>query len=447
MVRRILAGTLAATLIALAGCKTTDTAMRTPNPGSHHVSWVDGRLLPGRTVILFDTENYRADWKNWFVTRAVYHLRRDGLRDGGTLSCEGEKRRYSAVRFEGSYFSWEDPDGNAAAGNDAGHRSPIFYDARSGRFHLERWYERPGEWQFEADGWIQEGWPRVMADACPEITEEILADGGWINEKQTHPTIYKMLEQDPDAPLVLPHMSNAAPGGVAATRDRNSGQPWYWCFESPSKPVLPDHCFPEGEPAPPGDGAALLLPESPEEAARYLQRRELAATLRAAHGHVLEDRLGRSYVLALGPTDEVWQIDGEGHLTDVGYLTWNAATETVEIDWELKGDVADFHYRVGDPLPVIDTGRQHPLFALADWLVENEEEVALPYFGRQARFSFAEGGDLTVRGVEHDFGGRWLLSRGRLILEVDGITDRAAYRWERLASLLRSTAGYEAGAG
>ena len=445
MVRRILAGTLAAALIAAAGCKTTEVAERTLNPGSHHVSWVGGKLLPGRTVILFDKVNYRADWKNWFVTRAVYHLRFDPFRDGtATLSCEGEKRRYSAVRFDGSYFSWENPDGTAAVGNESGSRSPIFYDVRTGRFHTETWNERWGEWRISADGWLQDGWPRLMADACPELTEEILADGGWINEAQTHPTIYRMLDQDPDAPLVLPHMSSKHPAGVAAAAD---GDPWHWCFVSPSKPVLPAHCFPEGEEAAPGDAAALLLPESPEEAARYLRRLDLAATLRAAHGHIIEDRLGRSYVLALGPTDEFWEIDDDGRLTDVGYLTWAAATETLELDWELKDDVADFRYRVGDPLPVIDTGRQHPLFALADWLVARDQDVVLPYFGRQARFNFAEGGALTVRGTEHDFGGRWLVSRGRLVLEVDGIKDRAAYRWERLASLLRSTAGYEAGAG
>ena len=440
MVRHILAGTLAAALIALAGCKTTDVAMRTPNPGSHVGPWVSLTLLPGRTIILFDKVNYRPDWKNWFVTRAIYHTA-----DQRTLSCEGEKRRYSAVRFDGGYFAWVGYDGRyAAAGNETGLRSPVFYNPQTGRFHIETWYERLGKWWFEADGWIQEGWPRLMADACPELTGEILADGGWINEKQTHPTIYRMLEQDPDAPLVLSHMSPSPRPGVAAAGDT---RPWHWCFTANNRPVLPAHCFPEGEEAEPGDDAALPLPESADEAVRYLRRRELAATLRAAHGHIIEDRLGRSYVLALGPTDEFWEIDDDGRLTDVGYLTWNGATETLELDWELKDAAADFRYRLGDPLPVIDTGRQHPLFALADWLVARDQDVVLPYFGRQARFSFAEGGALKVRGVEHDFAGRWLVSRGRLILEVDGIADRAAYRWEGLASLLRSTAGYEAGSG
>ena len=422
-----------AVLTTLAACKTTEVAERTPNPGSHMAYWVSSELLPGHTAILFDKRNYRADWQNWFVTRAAYHLR-----DGGTLSCEGEKRRYSAVRLDGSYFTWEGHDGRTAAiGNDAGHRSPIFYNVRSGRFHIETWNERSDQWLISADGWIQEGWPRLMADACPGITQEILDDGGWINEKQTHPTIYKMLEQDPAAPLVLSHRTPNHPTGIAAA----ISSPWHWCFETTRRPVLPAHCFPEGEEAT-GAGASLQLPESPEEAANHLRLADLAATLTAAHGHIVEDRLGRAYVLALGPTDELWAVDEEGHLTDVGYLTWNSATATLELDWELKGDVASFHYRPGDPLPVIDTGRQHPLFALADWLVEDASDVVLPFMGRQARFLFQEGGALTVRGTDRDFGGRWLVSRGRLILEVDGIEERAAYRWDLLASHLQTAAGY-----
>ena len=429
--------------LAVTGCKTTEV-VTPPNPGSHHWSWVASSLLPGRTVILFDKVNYRADWKNWFVTRAVYHTR-PGFHGGRTLSCEGEKRRYSEVRFDGSYFSWEGHDDTyAAVGSESGYRAPLFFDVRSGRFHIEDWYERSGKWLISADGWVQEGWPRLMADACPGITEEILADGGRINEKQTHPTIYRMLEQDPTAPLVLPHMSPDHRIGIAAeaAMKRPDPAPWHWCFKSPSKPVLPDHCFPDGVEAPDAGDTSRLLPESADEAHDHLQRLALADTLRAAQGNVLEDRLGRSYVLALGPTDELWAVDGEGHLTDVGYLSWNVATETLELDWELKDEAANYHHRPGDPLPVIDTGRPHPLFAIADWLVAAGDDVVLPYMGRPARFRFDEGGALTVRGKEHDFGGRWRVSRGRLIIEVDGITEHAAYRWDLLAGHLRATTGY-----
>ncbi len=439
MIRQIFIALVFAAPLVLAACKTTDVAARTSNPGSHPLPWVENRLLPGRTVVLWDGGgHYPADWKNWFVTRAAYHTRA-----GNALSCEGEKLRYSEVRLDGSYWTTMAYHelGTAAAHTLGGDLWPVFFDTATGGFHVERWNSQAGWWEYRAAGWVQEGWPRLMADACPELTQEILADGGWINEKQTHPTIWKMLEQDPTAPLVLDDpLIPTTRHGVAATR---YGDRWHWCFTAPNRPVLPAHCFPEGEEAASGDdGAALLLPESPVEAHAYRKRLALADTLKAANGNILEDRLGRTYVLALGETDEFWAVDRAGRLTDVGYLTWNDATQTLELDWEIRGDVADYHYRPGDPLPVIDTGRRHPAFAIADWLVADAGDVVLPYQGREARFRFGADGALTVRGTTRDFGGSWTVSRGRLVLEIDGIAERAGYPWDLLAGHLRATTGY-----
>ena len=426
-----------AVLTALAACKTTEVAEPTPNPGSHPAPWVHNVLLPGRTIILFDKRAYPPDWKNWFVTRAAYHTE-----DRRTLECRGAKRRYREETSDGYRYSGSGETGAAAVRSVDGHHQPVFYNPATGRLHHEMWNDRAGNWLISADGWIQKGWPRLMADACPDLTEEILADGGWINEKQTHPTIYRMLEQDPDAPLHLPDAPSASRAGIAAARS----SPWHWCFESPSKPVLPEHCFPEGENAP-GYGVGLPPGEAPAEAADRLRRTELAAALKAAHGHIVEDRLGRAYVLALGPKDEFWEIDGRGHLTDVGYLTWNPATQILELDWELKDDVANFHYRPGDPLPVTDTGRRHPIFALADWLVEDAEDVVLPYMGRQALFRFLPAGELIARGQTRDLAGSWTVSRGLLVLEIDGLADRAGYAWQDLIRYLSTHAGYEASVG
>lgn len=426
MIHMALRALAIAALVGATGCKTTELAPRTTNPGSHPAPWIANVLLPGRVTIQF--EGWTHGWKNWFVTTAAYHTE-----DRGRLICSGEKRRYrERVTDYYAVTAWEL---GTAALNYSSEPRPVFYDPASGRFHTEAWDGSSSRWGIESDGWIQEGWPRLMADACPGITQEILDRGGWINEKQTHPTIYRMLEQDPTAPLVLAAAPATRHLGIGAALDN----PRWWCFASPSKPVLPAHCYPEGEETPGDAGAALQLPESPDEAAGYLARLALANALRMAHGHVLEDRLGRAYVLALGNPDELWAVDGEGQLTDVGYLAWNAATETLELDWELKGEAANFHYRPDDPLPVIDTGRRHPLFAMADWLVASEADVTLPFMGRQALFRFDERGALTVRGIERDFAGRWLVSRGRLVLEVDGIAERAGYRWDLLAGHLTAT--------
>ena len=441
MIRRPhLAALAVAVLVAGTGCKTTDVVKRHPNPGSHHVSWVANSLLPGRTVIQF--ESWTRDWTHWRVTRAVYHAR-----DGMTLSCEGQDGRYRAVRFDGSYFTW-DGDGKpavtAATGNHEGYRAPVFFNVRTGRFHTEAWDERDGGWEIEDDGWIQEGWPRVMADACPGITQEILADGGWINEKQTQATIYLMLEEDPQAPLVLAYMTPERPTGIAAARPVNS--PFLWCFETRNRPVLPPHCLLDDEEQQ-GPTLALLFPESPDEAADYRHRFALADTLEAAHGHILEDRLGRAYVLALHPeADELWSIDADGQVLDVGYLAWNAAEGRLELDWETLPETMDYHLRPGEALPVVNTGRRHPLFAMTDWLTGRAADVTLPYFGRQALFRFGEDGSLVARAAgDRDIPGSWAVSRGSLVLTLEGVADKAAYAWQPLARHLGDHAGWSAG--
>ena len=444
MNRSFLAAVAITAALVATGCRTTEVAQRPPNPGSHHVSWVASSLLPGRTVIQF--QSWTRDWQNWFVSRAVYHTRHDALHGSRPLSCEGRKRRYSEVRHDGgSYYTWKGhDDAYAASGNEDGDRWPVFYDPETGRFHTETWNEDQGRWVVKDDGWIQEGWPRLMADACPGITEEILADGGWINEKQTHPTIYEMLEQDPTAPLTLPGMSPSRRTGLGAV----AGNTFNWCFESPSKPVLPAHCFSEGKEAPAGsDATSQLLPESPDVAMGYRQRLALADALKAAHGHVLEDRLGRSYVLALHPEgDEFWSIDAAGQVLDVGYLAWNAAENRLELDWETLPATMDYHLRPGEALPVVNTGRRHPLFAMTDWLTGRDADVTLPYFGRQALFRFGEDGSLVARATgDRSIPGSWTVSRGSLVLTLEGVADKAAYAWQPLARHLGDHAGWGAG--
>jgi len=48
------------------------------------------------------------------------------------------------------------------------------------------------------EGWVQDGWPRVLADACPEVE---LPPGMEVNEAQTGRTLAALRRQDPAAPI------------------------------------------------------------------------------------------------------------------------------------------------------------------------------------------------------------------------------------------------------
>ena len=294
MVRYILAGLVPAILFALAGCKTTEVAERPPNPGSHLTQWMYYDLLAGRVTIQFGY--YPAEYKNWFVDEAIYHTR-----DGDSLICEGEKRRYESRIVDGYFFTRSGEDWMAAVtliGNDDD-TLPVFYDPQTGRFHVENWDYRRDVWTMYSDGWVQESWPRAMADACPDLP---VPDDLPINELQTHPSIWKMLEQDPTAPFRMPDEGPTRLGIAQLRYD----QPFSWCFEAPGRPVLPEHCKGHESTEP-----SAALPGSPEEDREDIEA--LAEALREGDGMVLEDRLGRAYVLALHPVaDEFWAIDGEG---------------------------------------------------------------------------------------------------------------------------------------
>lgn len=74
-----------------------------------------------------------------------------------------------------------------------------FYDGESGRFHLERWGTRWRAWVVWTEGWVQESWPRVLAEACKKLK---LPEGVTINEEQTEKRLGRLKKQDPEAALV-----------------------------------------------------------------------------------------------------------------------------------------------------------------------------------------------------------------------------------------------------
>ena len=46
------------------------------------------------------------------------------------------------------------------------YRMVVVYDGKTGRFHGERFRTRDRRWWVARDGWVQDAWPRVLANKC-----------------------------------------------------------------------------------------------------------------------------------------------------------------------------------------------------------------------------------------------------------------------------------------
>ena len=84
-----------------------------------------------------------------------------------------------------------------------------FYDGESGRLHQEWWWPSNRQWVVLAEGWVQESWPRVLADTCKKLA---LPEGVAVNEAQTERRLKRLRKQDPAAPLArFPGFENGDP--------------------------------------------------------------------------------------------------------------------------------------------------------------------------------------------------------------------------------------------
>ena len=91
------------------------------------------------------------------------------------------------------YWDGDDP-------RDSRFRAAPIYDGVTGRLHKEAWNFRDLRYATRYDGWVQESWPRFLAEACPDLVED-LPEGMAINEKQTAKRLEELRGQDPDAPI------------------------------------------------------------------------------------------------------------------------------------------------------------------------------------------------------------------------------------------------------
>ena len=391
---------LAAALLASAMVADAASAASPRNHSSHGAAFFSD-LLAGRVWLYERPNSARAEdrntlWGSYYgpdgAVLSCVHL------DGARTALADRWRVVPSRRFRALYNYHE--AGTAPDPAQVRGHVPIFHDPESGHLHAESLSDSgaPGGWFVLSQGWVQESWPRALKDACPDLA---LPPGLPINEKQTAIRMDEAIAQDLDAPV------------------RN---------------------FPGSELRAPGATGLALAGGGPTTTAE-----ELARFLADHDGTVLESPEGARLVLVLGEEkDELWRLDERGDVADVGRLLPDAGGAEIVLQWERlpRKD----RYRIGDPFPLLPTGERHAAMRLTDWIVAQDQDVSLPFMGREnVAFRFAADGSVTART---DGGGRiegrWRWSRGSLRVALDGVRDVAAYPWRALAGRLGRTADGDA---
>ena len=157
-------------------------------------------------------------------------------------------------------------------------------------------------------------------------------------------------------------------------------------------------------------------------------------TLRS--GDIVKNPAGESRVIAAGRfRPELWKVDDDNGVVDVGYFVVAKRKNAVRIEWE-KSPAVEWSVLLGGVLPWKRTGKRFDAFRLTDWLVERGQPVGLPFFGREnVAFRFGKDGVLQAALKEGgEASGRWWWSKGRLHLEIEGLDDIGTYEWKSLVS-------------
>ena len=265
------------------------------------------------------------------------------------------------------------------------YRDLIFYEPETGRFRVEFFKRnkkdpRAGRsWARYRTGWVQDSWPRVLADACPGL---VLPEGMPVNERQTSQHMSELLKQDPDAPIRnFPGSEHTAPGrvGLAAS---NGG--------------------------PPTSGA------------------QVEAFMEVQDGNVLLSLLEEPHLLTKGRgrgPGEVWRLGPDGKILATGMS--RREIDPTGQEWILfeLSDRETEYYPVGYAFPYLPTGTRHPAFLVTDRLVEAGEPVVLSWMPPEWKdFTFMADGTVRVRrsGQGADRVVSWGWTEGRLWVGVDG---------------------------
>ena len=190
---------LAALGLAMAAGEGAAADKRKPNPASHEPALLE-ELLTGRAYVYAKPHNrdetfdesarvsgifLGADGKARICTRTQGSTRQITL-DWKVLPSE--KHRAVLALTKGR----DDPE-------DARFQQVPVYDAESGDMRLDRWDSRSRRWIVWTRGWVQEGWPKVLADRCGKLE---LPDDVAVNEVQTEKRIGRLRDQDPEAAIL-----------------------------------------------------------------------------------------------------------------------------------------------------------------------------------------------------------------------------------------------------
>ena len=167
---------------------------RPANPASHEPAFFE-QLLEGRVFVYAKPYNkgeadrahasfYAAGGKAYICTR----------HKGSTKARVRNWRIAAADKHRAILSVYKD----GADPADNRNQLVVFYDGESGRHHQEWWWASGRQWVVFAEGWVQESWPRVLADSCGKLK---LPEGVAVNEAQTERRLKPLKKQDPAAAL------------------------------------------------------------------------------------------------------------------------------------------------------------------------------------------------------------------------------------------------------
>ena len=398
-VRGLAAAAALAAMFAAADAAWGQGAASGPNYSSHAASFFEN-LLAGRVWVLERPNSSLASDRA--TVWAHYHAP-----DGTLLACAhlgGEyaaaEARWRAVpsRAFRALYNYLEPGAEPDPGRRYGH-TPLFYDPETGALHNEAMEPDTragdGSWAIASRGWVQESWPQAMNEACPGLA---LPASLPVNRRQTVTGFGAMMAQDPDAAVRnAPGSHLRGPGavGIAAA---------------------------QGRPALPGADLGRFLAEN--------------------DGFVLTDTGGARHVLVLGAEgDELWLLDAEGGIADVGLLVPVAGGGEIAVHYA-RLPIRP-RYRIGDALPFLPTGERFAAMRISDRLAAEGTAVVLPIAGRaETTVRLRADGTLTaeVDGRE-TVTGTWRWSRGALVVVLEGGAGEASISgtsvpWRVLADLV-----------